>query len=121
MDVRRLLKVYNYVNDDRRAKVNIKFAALVALTVAASGVLIFYALKQDNVCPPQCSTPTSRTAYVGLAPSEIAQGGDVALVAQERLDQWRAAHPDWRVLSVEPVTQGGLTVGFNVEYQETPT
>lgn len=131
MDVRRLLKVYNYVNDEKKPKVNLKFAAALAAFVLASGLLIAYALAQRDAttCPPACTSEVahgspggesgpSYTIYVGLSSSEISIGGDLTKMAEERLREWRAAHPTYVIDYEDPVEQLGATVGFNVTYHE---
>lgn len=123
MDVRRLLKVYNYVNDDRKARVNVKFAAALAVFLFASIIGLAWGLAQNSSpsCPPRCDYETSREEYVGLDANEVATSGNPALLAQARLDEWQRDHPNYEVIEATPVEQGGVTIGFKVVYRVEPT
>jgi energy-converting hydrogenase Eha subunit F len=116
LDLRHMLKVYNYINDEKKPKVNLKFLGLFAALIVAGGALVAFALTQDAGGPAPVSANQKKTDYVGLAPDESVLGGD-ALV-QTRLQSWYADHPDANVERVEPVYEGGRMVGYRITYTE---
>jgi hypothetical protein len=122
MDVRKLLKVYNYVNDERRPKVNLKFAAALAGFLLSGAMLVGFVALQQGASPSDGAGPqaAARTDYVGLSTEEIARGQlDPALV-QQRWAQWQAEHPGANVEKREEVRvqPGNVLVGYRVTYRE---
>lgn len=117
LDIRHMLKVYNYVNDEKRPKVNLKFLGLFAALVVAGGALLVFALNQQESSAPPVAATDEKTDYVGLAPDEALVGGQTLLEA--RLQAWYAAHPDADVERIEPVYDGSRLVGYRITYTES--
>lgn len=116
LDLKHMLKVYNYVNDDKKPKFNLKFLALFLGLVMAVGALVAFAVLRPASPAPE-SEAASKTDYVGLSPSEMALGAGGS-VLQARLDAWYAAHPEAEVESVTPQYQDGRVVGYEIRYRE---
>lgn len=123
MDVRRLLKVYNYVNNEKRPKVNLKFLGALAAFLLAGGALIAFAVVQNRSGAPTgpdaaAKTCPERSEYVGLSTDEFASAPYNAQLPQQRLDTWKAQHPGATITHQEPVTDpsGAVTYGWNLRY-----
>lgn len=116
IDLRHMLKVYNYINDEKRPKVNLKFLGLFAALVVVTGAMIFFSVEvRPSISEPQ--TPESRTEFVGLTPTEVAVGAPSSL-ADTRLEAWRDQHPDAQIEHIEPVYDDGRLIGYNLTFRE---
>ena len=116
IDLKHMLKVYNYVNDEKRPKVNLKFLGVFAALAVAIGALVVFSIQ----VPPggdSSDAYASKTEFVGLTPTEVAAGASSTL-AQARLDAWTAQHPDAQIVRTEPVYDGGRLIGYDVMYRE---
>lgn len=119
MDVRRLLKVYNYVNDERRLKVNYKFAgALLAFLVAGAALVGYVIVQRGAQGPADAPAAASKTDYVGLSTAEIQAGTLDARLVEQRWAAWQAEHPDATIEKREEVRAGAVVVGYRVTYHE---
>lgn len=117
LDLKHMLKVYNYVNDDKKPKFNLKFLAVFAGLVVAVGALVAFAVMRP-VAPAPDSGAASKTDYVGLSPSETALSGGAGSILQSRMDAWYASHPEAEIESVTPQYQDGRVVGYEIRYRE---
>lgn len=122
MDIRRLLKVYNTVNDEKRSRLNIKFvgvfAAFLLSVVAFAG---FFALQRggSDACVTDCaSSAASQREYVGLSSGELASPVGKSALVEQRWQSWEAEHRDAVVEKRESVEVGGVVVGYWVTYRE---
>lgn len=115
IDLKHMLKVYNYVNDDKKPKFNLKFLSVFLGLVLAVGALVAFAVMRPS--GPTEGAAASKSDYVGLAPGELALAGSDALL-ESRLQAWYDAHPDARVESVTPRYQDGRLVGYEIRYRE---
>ena len=118
IDLKHMVKVYNYVNDEKRHKFNYKFLGLfLALVAAASALVAFAAYSAGSGREPDPpSTAHNRTDYVGLSPGEAASAELTAATLQQRLDSWYASHPGADVKGIEPVYERGMLVGYLITY-----
>lgn len=135
MDVRRILKVYKYVNDEKRPKVNVKFlAALGAFLLSGMALIGFFTLEKPGSANPGATAAgaggdareareggRSIMEYVGLEPDELAQAQLDPTLAERRLAQWKADLPRSAVIEKEERVEanvGGetVTVGWRVTY-----
>jgi hypothetical protein len=114
IDLKHMLKVYNYVNDEKKPKVNLKFLGVFALLLVAVGAMIFFSVQ---VQPDTPGPVASRSEYVGLSPTEVAAGLSPT-TADARLESWKAQHPDATIESIEPVYDGPRLIGYQVTYRE---
>lgn len=117
IDLKHMLKVYNYVNDDKKPKFNLKFLAVFVGLVVAVGALVAFALLRPTAPAPEAGA-ASKTDYVGLSPGESAMAAGSGALLQSRLDAWYAAHPDAQVESVTPQYDGGRLVGYEIRYRD---
>lgn len=117
MNVRKLLKVYNYVNDEKRAKVNLKFVAVLAAFLL-SGIALAGFFMLQNPTPGTADGAATHTEYVGLSTEEIAAGRLDPALATERWEAWKAEHPDAVVTQREEVRVAAVVVGWRVTYSE---
>lgn len=118
MDVRKLLKVYNYVNDEKRARLNVKFLALYAAFVVSGLALIGFFVVEGWNGNSAAPVAESKTDYVGLEPAEVAQAQINSGLVSERLAEWHAAHPDAVIEHQERVEAGGVLIGYRITYRE---
>jgi len=119
VDVRRLLKVYNYVNDDRRTKVNLKFMGALLAFLVAGAALVGFAIVQRGGSPGgEAPTAQSKTDYVGLSAAEIQSGSIDPSMVEQRWATWQAEHPGAVIDKKEEVKAGPVVVGYNVTYHE---
>ncbi|MBI2078239.1 MAG: hypothetical protein HYT80_07725 [Euryarchaeota archaeon] len=118
LDLKHMVKVYNYVNDEKRHRFNYKFLGLFLGLVVAAGALVAFAVVNagPRAAPNDAAASQNRTDYVGLSPAEVASGAVSAASVQERLDSWYASHPDADVKGVEPVYERGVLVGYLITY-----
>lgn len=116
IDLRHMLKVYNYVNDEKRPKVNLKFLGFFAALAVAIAALAVFTIQ---IQPPGGSSGeyATQTEFVGLSATEIGAGLPSSL-ADSRLDAWKAQHPDVEIVSAEPVYDGTRLIGYQVTYRE---
>lgn len=120
-DIRRILKVYNYVNDDTKTKVNIKFVGLVAAFVAVSALLVAYAAwgPYGSADTTPAAAAEEQTEFVGLTEVEAALYGSDAERIEARLGSWVDQHPEAEVLAMERVyDDNGLWIGYEITYRE---
>lgn len=123
LDLKHMVKVYNYVNDEKRRRFNYKFLGLLAGLLVAASALVAFAAQLDpepaavNGSREGSSASESRTDYVGLSPAEIASSAAQSGQVQERLDSWYEAHPRANVEGIEPVYERGLLVGYLITYR----
>ena len=120
MDVKRILKVFTYVNDEGRQKVNVKFAGLLAAFLLAGAALAVFALSQSGgTAPPTDNQSATKTEYVGLTPIEAAVYDADPVLVEQRMAQWEEAHPDAQIISKQPHydDQGRMT-GYDVTYRD---
>jgi hypothetical protein len=122
MDLKRLLKVYNYVNDPKRPKVNLKFMGLLAAFLVVGGLMILYAVNNPMAGPtsePAAGNHQQKTAFVGLAPSEVSTPMANQALIDARWAAWQQAHPDAEVMSRQAqMDSQGRFVGWQVTYRE---
>lgn len=119
MDVRKLLKVYNYVNNEKRPKVNYKFAGALVAFLAAGALLVGFLIAQNGGDDSEGSRNLAascnpETTYVGIDPKDA---GSISLstpTADQEYAAWEAEHRDHKVTKKEPVTMGGVTLGYHV-------
>lgn len=116
IDLKHMLKVYNYVNDDKKPKVNLKFLGIFAALAIAIGALAVFAI-QTQPGPDASDSYATKTEFVGLTPTELASGLSPA-TADDRLDAWKAQHPDAEIVRAEPVYEGPRLIGYDVTYRE---
>ena len=126
MDVRKILKVYNYVNDDKRPKVNLKFVAVYAAfllsVVAMVGFFAAQRLSGDGTSGPGPGSDgsgvaaTSHRERVGLSQEEIAAGTFQPGTADQRLAAWKAEHPNYVIDKQEAESVGPAVVAYWVTY-----
>jgi hypothetical protein len=122
MDIKRLLKVYNYVNDPKKAKVNLKFIGLVAAFLLVGGLLVTFSILNAPQGPPDAA-PQTRTDYVGLTETEAAvyavDPPQMDGIIEGRLDNWIGAHPEAEILDiVRHNNAAGLWTGYDITYRE---
>lgn len=117
-DIRRILKVFNIVNDERRPKVNLKFAGTLVALVAVGAVLVTFSALNPPSAPPEAPAQ-ERTEYVGLTPTEVAlYGSDIDLI-QARYAAWQGEHPEAEIVEVEPHRDAqGRWTGYDITYRE---
>ncbi len=123
MDVRKILKVYNYVNDEKRPKVNVKFLAALAAFLVAGAALVTVALLNGGSSPSSSEVPASESKreYVGLSDQEMERmlsGRVNAQTAQQRWTAWQAEHPDAVVEKREEMRLSGVVVGWWVTWHD---
>ncbi len=116
IDLKHMLKVYNYVNDDKKPKVNLKFLGIFAALVIAIGALAVFTV-QIQPASNQADQYATKSEYVGLTPLE-AESGLSSATADARLDAWNAQHPDVEIVRTEPVYDGPRLIGYQVTYRE---
>jgi len=116
IDLKHMLKVYNYVNDDKKPKVNLKFLGIYAALAVAIGALAVFTL-QIQPAPQASDEYATKSEFVGLTPTEVASGFTSA-TADSRLDAWKAQHPDAEMVRTEPVYDGPRLIGYQVTYRE---
>ena len=116
IDLKHMLKVYNYVNDDKKPKVNLKFLGVfIALAVAIGALVIFsVAIQPAQNTSDQYAT---KSEYVGLSATEIAAGMPSS-TAEARLAAWKVQHADVELIRAEPVFDGAKLVGYELTYRE---
>ena len=119
MDVRKLLKVYNYVNNDKRPKVNLKFAGALVAFLAAGALLVGFLVMNNgssNNGPGSnaVSNCPSTTEYVGLDPNDPGSLSTSAVRADSAFAKWQQDHPGWTIEKKEPVSRGGIVMGYLV-------
>ena len=119
MDVRKLLKVYNYVNNEKRPKVNLKFAGALVAFLSAGALLVGFLVMNDGA--PNGSTPganagtcPSQTEYVGLDPNDAGSLSTSSLRADSAYAEWQRSHDGWKVEKKEPVSRSGIVIGYLV-------
>lgn len=118
IDLKHMVKVYNYVNDEKRPKVNLKFLSLfIAFGVALIALVVFAVHVQLPERQSNDANAASQTDYVGLSPNQPASPGSAQL-AEAELAEWKAAHPDAQIESIEPVYRNGQVIGYDVTYRE---
>lgn len=120
-DLKRILKIYNYVNDDKRTKVNIKFVGLVAAFLVVATLLVAYAAwgPYGSTEPDDGAAAQEHEEFVGLTPVEAALYGSDADLIEARLDSWLAQHADAEILSIERAYNAdGLWIGYDITYRE---
>jgi hypothetical protein len=120
VDIRHMLKVYNYVNDDKRPKVNLKFLGLVAAFLIAGVAITAYVIAQSGVPATAPPPAASKTDYVGLGGADAVPAGGSTGLVQSRVDAWHAAHPGASVDRMDPVYRQGVLVGYKITYTEPP-
>lgn len=123
MRVRRLLKVYNHINDERRRNLNVKFVSGLALMLVSGIAIAGFILAGDDSSPTadgnlanQAPEDDLVTEYVGLDMDEIMVGEiDPDLVRALR-DQWERDHAGAVIHHDEPVRFEGVVVGYRITY-----
>ena len=112
LDLRHILKVYNYVNDEKRSKVNVKFLALFAAFLVAAGALVaFAALRPTSGGSGPANDASTHQDFIPLT----AGLGEGAL--DQQLAAWQAAHPGAHIDRTEDVYDAhGLLIGEEVYY-----
>lgn len=118
-DLKRILKIFNYVNDDKRTKVNIKFLSLAVAFVVVASLLVAYAVWGPyNTTEPETGAAQERTEFVGLTPVEASLYGSDAELIDARLATWLEQHPNAEIVSVERAyNEDGLWVGYDITYR----
>jgi hypothetical protein len=127
MDLKRILKVYNYVNDEKHPKVNVKFMGLLAGFLVVGGLLVAFAL--SNPSPgagggegPAAEEGDPQTDFVGLTDAEaLLHQADLDRrdqIIQARLDSWLADHPEADIVSMEPHYDGAVWIGYDITYRD---
>ncbi len=120
-DIKRILKIFNYVNDDKQTKVNIKFLSLVAAFLVTAGLLVAYAAwgPYGTAGPDDTAAAQEHTEFVGLTPVEASLYGSDADLIEARLDSWLAQHADAEIVSVERAYDDeGLWIGYEITYRQ---
>lgn len=123
-----MLKVYNYVNDEKRPKVNIKFVGLLAGFLAVGGLLVAFALTNpaangNGSDGPAAGQGDPQTDFVGLTDAEaLLHQGDPERrdqIIDARVDSWLADHPDADIISMDPHYDNGVWTGYDITYRES--
>ena len=124
LDLKHMVKVYNYVNDEKRHKFNYKFLGLFAGLIVAAGALVAFAVNLttepaavNGSSGANDAAAQTKTDYVGLSPGEVATAAASSAEVQERLDSWNAAHPGADIERLQPVYENGLLVGYLITYR----
>lgn len=116
IDLKHMLKVYNYVNDDKKPKVNLKFLGIFAALGLALGALVIFTVQYQP--GGETSDPyATKSEFVGLTPTEVASGL-TSVTAEQRLESWKAQHPDAEIVRAQPVYDGPRLIGYEVTYRE---
>lgn len=119
MDVRRLLKVYNFVNDERKSRLNYKFvgalAAFLLVGAAIGGLLLAGGGSGPGGASANAASSEPRTDYVGIPLDTPLTGYDPAAV-ESAWDDWRHEHPDATIKSREEAYVGMLVYGWYVTW-----
>jgi hypothetical protein len=116
IDLKHMLKVYNYVNDDKKPKVNLKFLGVFAALAVAIGALVVFSV-QIQPSSQSSDQYATKSEYVGLSATEVAAGLPSS-VAEARLAQWKLDHVDAELVNAEPVYDGAKLIGYNVTFRE---
>lgn len=124
LDVRKLLKVYNVVNDEKRHKVNLKFAGALVAFVASGVALVAMAIVESDSGSPGAfgqddlasTEDASETECFSVPAAEIGDGLVASTQVEELYTQWRATHEDAEVESVTPLYAGDTHVGYCVTF-----
>lgn len=117
MDVKKLVKVYNYVNDEKRPKVTLKFAAVLAAFLLSGAALVAFFLTQNgsDVSDASANATTKRDCF-SLSSQEMNEAGASALL-ETKYAAWKAAHPGAEILKEEPIQSSGRTIGYCLTYE----
>jgi hypothetical protein len=127
MDLKRILKVYNYVNDEKHPKVNVKFMGLLAGFLVVGGLLVAFALSNPSPgaggqAGPAAEQGDPQTDFVGLTEAEaLLHQADLDRrdqIIQARLDSWLADHPEADIVTMEPHYDGGVWTGYDITYRD---
>jgi hypothetical protein len=117
MDVRKILKIYNHASDEKRSRINIKFAgALVAFLVVGAGLFAVAAMSPGSREGADSSAPSyqSQRRYVGLPVDAPVVGACPDVNAT--LQAWQLENPDYVIEKKEEVRVGACLIGFQVTY-----
>lgn len=95
-----------------------EFLGVTALVAVLAVVLLALNASQGPAQPEPSAE--LRRDYVGLIPSELGADPacDTACLLERRLAQWRAAHPDARILETTSMFYEGALIGYEIAYLE---